>query len=102
MNMDSSRRATLIRQIKQGRQFGATQSARLFVIVVGAITMFGASEVVFRQGKGSLGFLTSVIGMVFVTAVAGIGLGQLEMNERFAALLELIGEDRNAREGHGA
>jgi hypothetical protein len=32
--------------------------------------------------------------MVFIVAIAGIGLGALEMNERFAALIKLIGEDK--------
>lgn len=67
---------------------------RLLVIVGTAIEMFGVYEVVFRQGKGSFALLAAAIGMVFLVAVAAIGLGQLEMNERFAALLELIGEEK--------
>src|SRR5713101_5861122 len=85
MNMDSGRRSKLLKQIKRGRQTGATQLVRLLVIVGTTIEMFGVYEVVIRQGKGSFALLV---------AVAAIGLGQLEMNERFAALLELIGEEK--------
>jgi hypothetical protein len=31
---------------------------------------------------------------LFVLAMAGIGLSIVEMNERFVALIDLIGEDR--------
>ncbi len=78
MNMDSGRRAKLIKQIKRGRQTGAAQLVRLLVIVGAAIEMFGVYEVVFRQGKGSFALLTGAIGMIFLVAVAAIGLGQLE------------------------
>src|SRR5258708_6350265 len=88
MNMDSGRRSKLIKQIKRGRQTGATQLVRLLVIVGAAIEMFRIYEVVLRQGKGSFALLTAAIGIVFLVAVAAIGLGQLEINERFAALLE--------------
>jgi len=94
MNMDSGRRSKLLKQIKRGRQTGATQLVRLLVIVGTTIEMFGVYEVVIRQGKGSFALLAAAIGMVFLVAVAAIGLGQLEMNERFAALLELIGEEK--------
>ena len=88
------KRSKLLKQVKRGRQTGAIQWVRLFIIVSGAITMFGVNEVVIRQGKGSFALLAAAIGMVFLVAVAAIGLGQLEMNERFAALLELIGEEK--------
>ena len=64
------------------------------MIVGAAIEMFRVCEVVLRQGKGSFALLTAAIGMVFVVAIAAIGLGALEMNERFAALIKLIGEDK--------
>jgi hypothetical protein len=32
--------------------------------------------------------------MVFIVAIAAIGLGILELNERFAALIALIGEEK--------
>lgn len=38
--------------------------------------------------------LLSAVVMIFLVAVAAMGLGTLEMNGRFAALLELIGEDK--------
>ncbi len=72
---------------------------RLLVIVGAAIEMFRVSEVVVRQGKGSFALLTAAIVMVFLVAVAAIGLGQLEMNERFAALLELIGKEKFSGDG---
>jgi len=94
MNMDSGRRSKLLKQIKRGRQTGATQLVRLLVIVGTTIEMFGVYEVVIRQGKGSFALLAAAIGRFFLVAVAAIGLGQREMNERFAALLELIGEEK--------
>ena len=94
MDNESIRRTKLIKQIKHGRLTGATQWVRLLLIVGTAVEMVRVNEVVLRQGKGSFGLLTSAIGMVFLVAIAAIGLGQLEMNERFAALLKLIGEDK--------
>lgn len=47
-----------------------------------------------HRGKGSLGLVADAVVMIFLVAVAAMGLGTLEMNERFAALLELIGEDK--------
>lgn len=94
MNMDSARRSKLLKQIKRGRLTGAVQWVRLLVIVAAAVEMVRVNEVVVRQGKGSFGLLTAAIGMVLLVAVVAIGLGQLEMNQRFAALLELIGEDK--------
>jgi len=94
MNMDSGRRSKLLKEIKGGRLMGAVQWVRLLVIVAAAVEMVRVNEVVVRQGKGSFGLLTAAIVMVLLVAVVGIGLGQLEMNQRFAALLELIGEDK--------
>jgi len=94
MAIDSVRRSQLLKQIKRGRKAGGIQLTRLFVIVVGAIELFGVNEVVLRQGKGSFALLATSIVMVFLVAVAAIGLGQLEMNERFTALLELLEESR--------
>src|SRR5216684_7391830 len=74
MNMDSGRRAKLIKQIKRGRQTGAPQLVRLLVIVGAAIEMFGVYEFV-RQGKGSFALLTAAIGMVFLLAAAGCPFG---------------------------
>ncbi len=70
MNMDSGRRSKLLKQIKRGRQTGATQLVRLLVIVGTTIEMFGVYEVVIRQGKGSFALLAAAIGMVFLVAVA--------------------------------
>jgi hypothetical protein len=47
-----------------------------------------------HRGKGSLGLVADAVVMVFIVAVAAMGLGTLDMNERFTALLELIGEDK--------
>jgi hypothetical protein len=93
MAIDSVRRSQLLKQIKRGRSWGAIQLTRLFVILVAAIELLGVNEAVFRQGKGSFGLLATSIVMVFLVAIAAIGLGQLEMNERFTALLEAIEED---------
>jgi len=94
MDADSVRRIKLIKQIKHGRQTGATQWVRLFVVVGASVEMLRISEVVLRQGKGSFAILTTAIGMVLLVTIAAIGLVQLEMNERFAALLELIGGEK--------
>jgi hypothetical protein len=94
MAMDSVRKNQLLKQIKRGRQAGAIQLVRLFVIVGATIELVRVNEVVMRQGKGSFALLTTTIGMVFLVAIAAMGLGTLDMNERFTALLELIGEDK--------
>jgi hypothetical protein len=47
-----------------------------------------------HRGKGNFILLASAMVMVFIVAMAGIGLGLLEMNERFERLIELIGEDK--------
>jgi hypothetical protein len=93
MDTDSVRRSKLLQQVKRGRQTGATQWARLFVILVAAAEMFNVVSDVHR-GKGNFSLLANAIVMVFIVALAGIGLGTLEMNERFAALIKLIGEDK--------
>jgi hypothetical protein len=93
MDTDSVRRSKLLKQVKRGRQMGATQWARLFVILVAAAEMFNVVSDVHR-GKGNFSLLASAIVMLFIVAIAGIGLGTLDMNERFAALIELIGEDK--------
>lgn len=94
MDNESIRRTKLIKQIKHGRLTGAMQWVRLLVIVGASVEMIRVSEVVLRQGKGSFALLFGAIGMVLLVAIAAIGLVQLEMNERFAALLELIGEGK--------
>jgi uncharacterized oligopeptide transporter (OPT) family protein len=94
MDNESIRRTKLIKQIKHGRLTGAAQWVRLLVIVGASVEMVRVYEVVLRQGKGSFALLAGSIGMVLLVAIAAIGLGQLEMNERLAALLELIGEDK--------
>ena len=96
MAIDSVRKSKLLKQIRRGKQTGAIQWVRLLVVVGAAIEMFRVNEVVLRQGKGSFALLTTAIGVVFLVAVAAVGLGQLEMNERFAALLELIGEEKQS------
>ncbi len=93
MDTDSVRRSKLLQQVKRGRKTGATQWARLFVMLLAAAEMFDVVLDVHR-GKGNFILLASAIVMVFVVAMAGIGLGALEMNERFAALIKLIGEDK--------
>jgi hypothetical protein len=35
--------------------------------------------------------------MVFILAMAAIGLGAIEMNERFSALITLLGEEKLLR-----
>jgi len=92
MDTDSVRRSKLLQQVKRGKM-GATQWTRLFVMLVAAAEMFGVVWDVHR-GKGNFTFLASAIVMIFILAIAGIGLGALEMHERFAALVKLIGEDK--------
>ncbi len=80
-------------EANQARQTnGATQWTRIFVTLVAAVEMFFLISVVLR-GRGSLGLVAEGVVMVFIVAVTAIGPGTLEMNERFTALLELIGED---------
>ncbi len=93
MASDSVGRSKLLQQVKRGRKTGATQWARLFVMLVAAAEMINVVSDVHR-GKGTVILLANAIVMVFIVAMAGIGLGSLEMNERFAALTELIGEDK--------
>ncbi len=93
MDTDSVRRSKLLQQVKRGRRTGATQWARLFVMLVAAAEMFNVVLDVHR-GKGNFSLLVSAIVMVFIVALAAIGLGTLDMNERFAALIQLIGEDK--------
>lgn len=62
-------------------------------MLVAAAEMFNVVSDVHR-GKGNFDLLASAIVMIFILAVAGIGLGALDMNERFAALIKLIGEEK--------
>ena len=93
MDADSVRRSKLLQQVKRGRQMGATQWTRLFVILVAAAEMFFVVWDVHR-GKGNVILLADAMVMIFILAIAGIGLGALDMNERFAALIKLIGEEK--------
>jgi len=93
MDTDSVRRSKLLQQVKRGRQTGATQWARLLVMLVAAAEMFNVVLDVHR-GKGNFILLASAIVMVFIVTMAAIGLGILEMNERFASLIALIGEEK--------
>ncbi len=93
MASDSVGRSKLLQQVKRGRKTGATQWARLFVMLVAAAEMFNVVSDVHR-GKGNFVLLTSALVMVFIVAMAAIGLGILEMNERFASLIALIGEEK--------
>jgi hypothetical protein len=47
-----------------------------------------------HRGNGTFNLLADAIVMVFIVAIAAIGLGILELNERFAALIALIGEEK--------
>jgi hypothetical protein len=96
METDSVRRSKLLQQVKRGRQTGPTQWARLVVMLVAGLEV---SNVVWdvNRGKGNLILLTGAIVIIFIVAMAGIGLSILEMNERFAALIDLIGEDKLLR-----
>jgi hypothetical protein len=86
MDTDSVRRSKLLQQVKRGKM-GATQWTRLFVMLVAAAEMFGVVWDVHR-GKGNFTLLADAIVMIFILAIA------LDMNERFAALIQLIGEDK--------
>ena len=93
MGIDSARRVKLIKQIKRGRQTGATQWTRVFLLLVTGAVVTSVQLDVFK-GKENFHLLASALVMLFVLATGGIGLGILEMNERFASLLELLGEDK--------
>lgn len=93
MDIESSRRDKLLQLIKRGRRTGATQWTRLFVILVSGAEMFNLVLDVHR-GRGNFTLLADATVMVFIVAMAAIGLGMLELNERFASLIELIGEEK--------
>src|SRR5260370_42155423 len=85
MDTDSVTRGKLLQQIKRGRRTGATQWARLFVMLGAAAEMFNVVSDVHR-GKGNFILLANAVVMVFLVAIAAIRLGALEMKQRFAAL----------------
>jgi len=91
MAIDSVRRSQLLKQIKRGRN-GATQWTRIFLLLVTAGVVAIVQLDVFK-GKENFHLLASALVMLFLLATGGIGLGILEMNERFRALLDLIEED---------
>src|SRR5712692_6946572 len=93
MDADSESRRKLLRQVKRGRRTGAIQWTRLFVMLASAAELFNVVVDV-HQGKGDFTLLADAIVMVFILAMAAIGLGILEMNERLAALVALIGEEK--------
>jgi hypothetical protein len=96
MDTDSARRGKLLQRVKRGGRTGAIQWTRLFVMLASAAELFNVVLDV-HQGRGSLSLLVDAIVMVFILAVAAIGLGILETNERFAALIALLGEDKLLR-----
>jgi hypothetical protein len=93
METDSVRRTKLLQQVKRGRQMGAMRLVTLFVMIVASAQLFYILSDVDR-GKGSFGLLAAAMVGLFILAIAGIGLSILEMNERFAALIDLMGEDK--------
>jgi hypothetical protein len=93
MDADSESRRKLLQQVKRGRRTGAIQWTRLFVMLASAAELFNVVVDV-HQGKGDFTLLADAIVMVFILAMAAIGLGILEMNERLAALVALIGEEK--------
>jgi hypothetical protein len=93
MEIDAARRSKLVQQVKRGRRTGATQWTRLFIMLASAAELFMVVLDVHR-GNGTFNLLADAIVMVFIVAIAAIGLGILELNERFAALIALIGEEK--------
>jgi hypothetical protein len=82
-----------LQQVQRGRQTGATQWMRLLVMLGSAAELLNVVLDVHR-GRGNFTLLVSAIVVVFIVAMAAIGLGVLEMNERFTSLIALIGEDK--------
>ncbi len=93
MDTDAVSRSKLLQQVKRGRRTGATQWTRIVVMLVSAAELFTVVRDVHRGG-GTFTLLTDAIVMVFIVAIAAIGLGALELNERFASLIALIGEEK--------
>jgi hypothetical protein len=93
MDTDSANRSKLLQQVKRGRRTGAMQRAVLFVILASAAELFNVVRDV-HGGRGTHTLLADAIVMVFILVMAAIGLGAIEMNERFAALIALIGEEK--------
>lgn len=81
-----------MQQVKRGRQTGATQWARIIVMLASAAELVNV-VLDARQGKARLTLLADAIVLVFIVAMAAMGLGLLELNERFASLIALLGED---------
>src|SRR5216683_931500 len=90
---ESASRRKLLQQVKRGSRTGAIQWTRLFVMLASAAELFNVVVDV-HQGKGDFTLLADAIVMVFILAMAAIGLGILEMNERLAALVAVIGEEK--------
>jgi hypothetical protein len=93
MDIDACTTRKLLQQVKRGRRTGASQWTRLFIMLASAAELFNVVLDAHR-GTGSFSLLADAIVMVFIVAIAAIGLGILEMNERFAALIALIGEEK--------
>jgi len=96
MDNEVVRRHELLQQVKRGRQTGLLQWTRLFVILVSAVEVATLVLDVHR-GRGTVTLLADGIVMVFILAMAAMGLGVLETNQRFVALIALIGEDKLLR-----
>lgn len=62
--------------------------------MVAAAAELGTVVVDVHRGRGSVALVADAVVVVFIVAVAAIGLGLLEMNERFASLIALIGEEK--------
>jgi hypothetical protein len=90
---ESDRRAKLLKQIKNGRRTGAILWTRLFMLLLCA----GAMVVMIQDAsKGKMNFmlLACSVNFVFLFAISVMGLGLLDMNQRFNDLIELIGEEK--------
>jgi hypothetical protein len=96
MEIHSATRTKLLQQVKRGRRTGAMQWTVLFVMLASAAELVMVVRDV-HGGRGTLTLVVDVIVMVFILAMAAIGLGAIEMNERFSALITLLGEEKLLR-----
>jgi hypothetical protein len=90
---ESDRRAKLLKQIKNGRRTGIIQLTRVLMLLACA----GAMVVMIQdasRGKMNFMLLACSVNFVFLFAISVMGLGLLDMNQRFNDLVELIGEEK--------
>jgi hypothetical protein len=93
--LDTDARRKLLDQVKRGRKGWS----KLWFIVILLATCGTLIEGVstFSKGKGSFSYVGSLLVGVFIFAIAVMAFLIQQMNDRFSALVELLGEDDELR-----